>query len=381
MAATRVDLRVLQVLRPAAGGMVRHVAALSSGLGERGIAVAVAAPISALMTAGPVRLAVDHDVPIGPAFHPIVDIRCSLMLRRLSSGFDIVHAHGLRAALIAALAGSRSGTARIATAHNMPELHGTPARAAARMAIRRADAIVAVSQAVADQVVRLGADRHHIHVIPNGVAVGPLPDSSGRVSNRQSLGLPPDAFVIVGAGRLSPEKGFDVLISALPRVVADVPIVLLVLVGDGPARIELDARVFRSGLTPAVRLVGRVADVEPWLRAADVVVVPSRSEGQGLVALEAMAVGAPVVASRVGGLPEVVDDCITGLLVPPEDPDALATAISRLAHDPVLRSRLGQAGYTRVCERFAVGIMLDRVGSLYRANVKSLQGRGPLQAE
>ncbi|MBM3496086.1 MAG: glycosyltransferase family 4 protein, partial [Armatimonadetes bacterium] len=118
-----------------------------------------------------------------------------------------------------------------------------------------------------------------------------------------------------------------------------------------------------------------VADLDRRLSVADVVVVPSRTEGQGLVALEAMALGVPVVASRVGGLPEVVEDQLTGLLVPPDDWEALADALLRLAMDPSLRARLGEAARLRVRERFSIETLLDRMAELYRATQNSLQGR------
>ncbi len=364
------ELRALQVVRPAAGGMVRHVAALSSGLRERGIAVTVAAPKSALESAGPLRLEVDHDLPIGPRFRPIQDARSIAMLRRLSAGFHVVHAHGLRAAWIAAFARSRTEAACIATAHNMPDLHGLPARVAARMALRRADVVIAVSHAVANQVASLGADRRRIHVIPNGVPIGPRPDPSCIASNRRDLGLPPDAFVILAAGRLSPEKGFDVLVSAMPRIIEEAPGAILAVVGAGPAHSRLTAQIARLGLEPTVRLVGFVPDVAPWLGAADVVVVPSRSEGQGLVALEAMALGVPVVASRVGGLPEVVSNGVTGLLTMPDDPDALAEAVIALARDSELRTSLGWEGRKRAEDAFSIEAMLNRISALYRAVAK-----------
>ncbi len=375
-AAVEPELRALQVVRPAAGGMVRHVAVLSAGLRERGIAVSVAGPRSALQAHEAMRLDVDHDLPIAARFNALTDVRSIARLRRLVAqppAFDVVHPHGLRAAWIAAFVGNRSSVSCIVTAHNLPDLSGMPARVAARISLRRAHAIVAVSQAVADRIAALGADRQRMQVIPNGVPLRPVRDAGCIVGARRALGLPEEAVVLVAVGRLSPEKGYDVLLSAIPRMQSVFPQTILAVVGAGPSEADLAALIARMGLESAVRLVGFVADVGPWLSAADIVVVPSRSEGQGLVALEAMAVGVPVVASRVGGLPEVIKDGVTGLLVVPDDAEGLADALICLARQPDMRQRMGEAGRMRVEDSFSIETMQDRHAALYRSMRKGLQ--------
>ena len=164
--------------------------------------------------------------------------------------------------------------------------------------------------------------------------------------------LPAVSNIVVAAGRLSPEKGFDVLIEAAAEVIRVEPATGFVLFGEGPLRSDLERRVADRGLADRVVLPGFRADLDSLLPAADVVVLPSFTEGLPNVALEASAAGVPVVATAVGGTPEVVADGETGFLVPPGDPAALADKLLCLLRDPALRSRMGAAGRRRMRERF-----------------------------
>jgi glycosyltransferase involved in cell wall biosynthesis len=162
----------------------------------------------------------------------------------------------------------------------------------------------------------------------------------------------PVSNVVVAAGRLSPEKGFDVLIDAAAEVLRDEPTTGFVLFGEGSLRPKLERRVAELGLAGRFVLPGFRSDLDRLLPAADVVALPSFTEGLPNVALEASAAGVPVVATAVGGTPEVVADGETGLLVPAGDPDALAGALLTLLRDPAVRSRMVAAGRRRMRERF-----------------------------
>ncbi|MBX9580760.1 MAG: glycosyltransferase [Gemmataceae bacterium] len=162
----------------------------------------------------------------------------------------------------------------------------------------------------------------------------------------------PVSNIVVAAGRLSPEKGFDVLIDAAAEVLRNDPDIGFVLFGEGAMRPDLERRVTDLGLVGRFVLPGFRSDLDRLLPAADVVVLPSFTEGLPNVALEASAAGVPVVATAVGGTPEVVADGETGLLVPPGDPAALAGSLLHLLRDPALRSRAGAAGQRRMRERF-----------------------------
>lgn len=367
-------LSVLQVLRPAAGGMLRHVADLCDGMGRRGIRCTVAGPRGVLDALG-VAVPNTVDAPISASANPVLDMRAVLRVARAARAHDLIHAHGLRGAWIGSWAALLVRRPMVMSAHNVPEARSVLRRFALTRSVRTAHTVVAVSEAVAAGLSKCGVPRERITVLPNGVAWRPAPDRDTLGERRLQLSVDAEAFMVAAAGRLSPEKGFDVLVAAAPAVVAGCSGAHIAICGAGPERERLETQIAALGMTNSVRLPGYVADLDRRLSVADVVVVPSRTEGQGLVALEAMALGVPVVASRVGGLPEVVEDQLTGLLVPPDDWEALADALLRLAMDPSLRARLGEAARLRVRERFSIETLLDRMAELYRATQNSLQGR------
>lgn len=353
-------LRALQILRPSAGGMRRHVGYLCSRLPEHGVACTLAAPqrIEDVPETGFRRL------PVTAAFSPLADARCALRAARLYREADLVHAHGMRGTWIATLAHSLRPRPLVATAHNLPEAGGAARRWVMAVALTRVRVLVCVSEAVAQAFRERLGFRGETRVIPNGIPLAGAPEHLDRRSAKARLGLDADRPLVLAVGRLSPEKGFDILVKACARLAPER--VAICIVGDGPQRTDLKGMVESRGMEEHVRLVGYVAAVDPWYQAADVVVAPSRLEGQGLAALEAMAWETPVVASRVGGLPEVVDDGVTGLLVAPEDPDALAQAIEELLRDTSRARAMGRAGRRRVEERFRLEDMIRRIADLYR---------------
>lgn len=230
-----------------------------------------------------------------------------------------------------------------------------------RQALSRADALLAISGSVAAQF-ELGS---RVRVVPDGLtALSALPSRSAA---RRALGLGPDAWVVALPGRLARWKGQDVLLRALPAL----PGAVAVLVGgawrDDPAPlVALQRLAGELGVADRVRFLGVREDMENVLAAADIVVQPSTGrEPLGNAALEAAAAGRPVVASAYGGLPEVITDAETGLLVPPGDPSALAAALGRLRGDPELAARLGAAASADVSRRFAARRLLDTVQEIY----------------
>jgi glycosyltransferase involved in cell wall biosynthesis len=169
--------------------------------------------------------------------------------------------------------------------------------------------------------------------------------------------------VLVAVARLEPQKGLDVALRALAALP---PEAVLVVLGEGPQRAELEVLAAQLGVTERVRFPGRVGDVAALLRAAELLVHPARWEGFGLALLEAMLCGKPIVASRVSSIPELVADGETGILVPPDDPAALATAVGILLEDRTQATAMGEAGLVRAQQRFSVARMAERTVEVYR---------------
>jgi glycosyltransferase involved in cell wall biosynthesis len=189
------------------------------------------------------------------------------------------------------------------------------------------------------------------------------PDGVVRARVRAELGLE-GSFVVLCAGHVIAEKGFDVAIEAVARLPADT---VLLVAGSGPALAGLEARAVRLALGKRVRFLGRQADVAPLMQAADVLACPSLwAEAAGLVNMEAQACGIPVVASRVGGIPEIIEDGRTGILHEPGDAEALAAALERLRADPELRARIGAAARSRACDHFSMQSRIPITLSHYR---------------
>jgi glycosyltransferase involved in cell wall biosynthesis len=357
------------IARPAAGGIARHVATLTAGLVDRGIEIVLFAP-SDFDDSGVPAAVRRQPLPIRSRTNPLADWMAVRRLRQeLAAGFDLVHAHGLRAALIGVHASAGAGVPAIFTAHNMPPVRRLVDRLAVRSIARRTAAIVAISRAVAAGIEANNPGGAPVVVVPNGIDLARFSDLPDRASARQELDLPADAPVIAAIGRLSPEKGFHVLIRSLPEVVKQSPEAHLVIAGDGPLRAALSAAIESSLPEPErrrVRLIGRLADVRPLLAAADLFAAPSLSEGQGIAAIEAMAAGLAVVASDVGGLPEVVENGVTGRLVTSDVDHILAEALCELIRNAEMRARFGAAGRERAFERFSAERMVERTLEVYR---------------
>jgi glycosyltransferase involved in cell wall biosynthesis len=234
-----------------------------------------------------------------------------------------------------------------------------------RSRLERADALLCVSQAVAAQF----HDRERVHVVHDGLphATTPMP----RDEARADLDIESDAFVAVLLGRISDWKGQDVLATALAEPALQAIGAIGLVAGDPYPGEQHPLAALEEASAAAgdrFRVLGFRPDIERILGAADVVVVPSkRPDPFPNSALEALAAGVPVVATAHGGLPEIVRDGETGLLVPPNDAPALATALRRLADDPPLRERMGAAAAADMTERFTLEHMLDGADAVYRS--------------
>lgn len=344
-------MRILHVVRPAAGGIRQHVIELIRRTDAARFSLSLAGPaefLSGLPSALPLQQTTALDIAAG--FSPFRDLRAAWSLSRLvPCPQGLVHAHGLRAAFVTALAHCRRPFPFVFTAHNLIS-GGRLTRLGIQFAGRRASCIIAISQSVADGLVSSGISERKISIIPNGVDVAHFGQTSILAEPEGS------GFVVGCVARLSPEKGVDVLLKAA----ALNPEMTVLIAGDGPEREALHRLA-----PPNVRWLGRVADTREVYSAVDVVAIPSRQEGQGIVALEAMAAGVPVVASRVGGLAEMQGELPGAILVPPDDPAALAASLTYLQHHAEDRAELSAVGRALVREKYDVRRMVERVEQVY----------------
>lgn len=224
---------------------------------------------------------------------------------------------------------------------------------------------VAISRSVAARLSDFGIPAERIRVAPSGVALERAAPGAGGAFRRE-LGLAPDALLVGNIAHLSSEKGQRDLVDAIPAVLAVHPEARFVLVGEGALRGELERRARELGLGERLAFTGFRDDVDVILDALDVFVMSSHAEGLGTAVADALAARRAVVATRVGGIPDIVEDGVEGLLVPPRDPAALAAAIGRLLDDPELRRRLGEAGRAKVERSFSVDAMVEGNLAVYR---------------
>jgi glycosyltransferase involved in cell wall biosynthesis len=287
-------------------------------------------------------------------------------------GIEMLHAHQYTPFFYAALARllSRKSPRLIFTEHgrHYPDVVSPRRRFANRLFFDRlADAINAVCAFSADSLSRIdGFSGNRIEVIENGIDVGRYGPVDDRIALRRRLGLDPARRYVANIARFHPVKDQAMLLRAFGAVAAARPDVDLLLVGDGPLRLELEKQVRELGIEKRIRFLGVRSDVPDILRAIEVFVLTSVSEAASLTLLEAMASAVPVVVTDVGGNPEIVRDGIEGLLVPRGDAGATTAALLRLLDDPSLSSALGAAGRTRVWERYRLEQTIDRYHHLYQ---------------
>jgi glycosyltransferase involved in cell wall biosynthesis len=238
--------------------------------------------------------------------------------------------------------------------------------------VRMATRIIAISEAVKARLKRWPRAHGRCIVVPNGLDLAAFVAAKEQAVVRGSLGIGPEERVIGLVGRLVPFKGHRYLIQAFADVRLRHPSARLLVVGDGPERDKLEQQVGDMGLKGAVHFTGHRCDVPDMLSIMEIFVLPSLGEHFGRVLLEAMALEKPVVGTRAGGVPEVVEDGVTGVLVPPANPEALAEGIIRLLDDPAQARAMGRAGRRRVETHFNLRRHAELVEEVY---TQTLSGR------
>jgi glycosyltransferase involved in cell wall biosynthesis len=307
----------------------------------------------------------------GPRLDPSLPIRLAAFLRRRR--VDVVHTHNPHALIYGAPAGRLAGATVIHSKHGMnPD---KPRRQwLRRAAARLVDAYVAVTPTLAEQAIGQGdCDVSRLHVIPTGIdCVRFAPNRDRRREVRAQLGISDDAWVVGAVGRLAPEKDYALLVDAMAPLLCNAR--RLVLVGDGAERNALRARIDGIPGRAWVHMVGERRNVENLLAAFDAFALTSRTEGLPLVLLEAMATGLPVVSTAVGGIPDLVEDGVTGFLVPARERAPLTGRLASLCADEALSRRLGEAGRRKVHERHSIDRMAAEYTALYERAVRSRRG-------
>ena len=353
--------RVLEVMAMSSGGIGRHVAAVVGALDAPDLSLDIAAPPS-IATPMP-KAVLPLEIPHASNFAAGKGSRRALRALVEEGRYDVVHAHGLRAS-VTALGGS-GGKPVVITLHNLirPETSGRLRsilyRRAETAAVRKADRVFAVSAEMATVLTqRIPSRADRIELLPIGLGAPIVTRSAADVRHELDVG---ERRLVLTVARLARQKALDVLLKAM----TEVPDAVLAIVGDG--RLESELRELASSLEidDRVRFVGWREQVGDYLRAADVFALSSTWEARALAVQEAILAELPVVSTDVGGMPELITDRHSGLLVPPNEPKLMAAAINELLDSPDVAKAYARRAKAELTEGYSDAAMLDRVRSVY----------------
>lgn len=362
-------MRVLHV-RPILqrGGATEYVVRLAEGLSARGHSQFVATGGGDWVERTRRYATVDASFNLAPRIGKLPNlpallasgVRLAALVRR--ERIDLINTHHRFAALAGRVAATATGVPQVTTLHEVPR--GSPRLTVLGLG----QGVVTLSGMMRDlMLTRYRLNPARVRTIPMGVATVPPLSEARRAALRAELGLDADAPVVGCIGRLVPRKGQIYLLRAMPEVLAAHPRTQLLLIGDGQDRAALTQAAVELGVAQAVRFAGARDDAQALVELCSFMALPSQEEEFGIVLIEALAQGRPVVAAAVGGVPEIIRPEETGLLVPPRDPVALAAAMVRLLNEPELAQAMGASGLREVERRFSQRAFLDATEQLYRA--------------
>ncbi|MGD0883764.1 MAG: glycosyltransferase family 4 protein [Thermodesulfovibrionales bacterium] len=291
----------------------------------------------------------------------------------LKEKVDVIIANGGREYWPAAVAAKITGARLIFIRHQVDRLK----RTTCWLINRSVDKVIAVSSAVEKALIQSGVSRGKIEVIYNSIALERFsPDLIDRDAVRKELGIDSDTIVVGTAGKLNPGKGVFDLLSAVHNLMGKYSAAKLMFVGDGPERNELEEEAESLSMRDRVIFTGMRKDIERMYAAMDIFVLPSScQEAFGMVLIEAMAMGKPVIATAVGGIPEVIENEVNGILVPPQDTNALAHAILRYMDDRTFADRVALEGRKSVEDKFSDKAMGDHFERVLQTIVRSIDNR------
>lgn len=289
---------------------------------------------------------------------------------------ELMHTQLYHANMYGRLAAFRANIPVVITECNIYKSYKYKRKVINRFLGKRTDRVIAVSNSVRDYVLgRDGLDPAKVIVVNNGVDITRFKPAANKekVEARRSLGIEPEVELLGTVSRLSTQKGLSFLLKALASILNRSPDLKLIIVGSGSLEEELKDEAARLNITDSVRFLGARRDVPDILKALDIFVMPSLWEGFPRALLEAMATGLPVVAARVGGVADAIEDSVSGLLVEPTDVQGLAASISEMLNDSALAERLGKKAREVVEADFSVSGMVDSMAKLY-TEVLALRG-------
>jgi glycosyltransferase involved in cell wall biosynthesis len=294
-----------------------------------------------------------------------LDLLAGFRLRRLvqAGGYQIVHFHTARAHALSPWLRGLPAKRLVTRRMDYPIFRGRRTRLLYEQSV---DIVIAISQSVEAALLAGGVPSARIRRIPSGIETTRyLPNEHVRRQIRATLGIEPHEHIVLTVGALTERKGHGLLFSAAYMLQEQGIRLRYVICGEGSLRASLESQVRTLGLQDVVHFMGFTPDIPRYLAAADILVHVPSWEGLGVAVIEALAAGLPVIASRVGGIPDLIDDQVTGLLVPPQDAAALAVAIERLVHNPQWAKTLGTKGQAFVQAQFDVSVMAQANESLY----------------
>ncbi|MFW2454384.1 glycosyltransferase [Methyloversatilis discipulorum] len=283
---------------------------------------------------------------------------------------DVVHIHSRRGAdTLGLIAAKMTGIGKVILSRRVDD-PVKPGWLTQLRYVKLPDRVVTVSKGIARVLIEAGVPAQHIRQVYSAIDFPAYQSALDVAQARARLELPDGVPVLVVVAQLIPRKGHRFLLQAMPRILAGHPDTQVLFVGKGEEDATLRSEVARMGLQHCVLFLGYRQDIGDILRASDVLVHPATMEGFANVAMQAMAAGIPVVSSAVGGMPESVRDGVSGLLVPPCDPDALAGALLRLLADPALRAQFGRQGKDIVEREFTIDAMVEGNLAVYRELIR-----------